>query len=118
MKTLALAAALLTGAAVLPANAQVVTVVPLESTTVVQPFGVTVGELESKAITDAQGNRLGDIERVIGTAEQGPTALVIDAENSESEFIVPLERFRSTNGTITVDVTAAELAQLPVYTDR
>lgn len=100
-----------------PAFAQVVTMVELPNETVVEPFGLTVGELERLSITDAAGTRLGDIEEVIGTAQDGATALVIDAENSESNFVVPLERFSNNNGVITVDVTAEELATLPVYDD-
>ena len=115
MKRLALAIALLSATAVLPATAQVVTIVELDRDVVVPPFGLTVGKLERSAITDTAGKRLGDIEKVVGTAEQGPTALVIKAENSESSYIVPLARFGSVNGAITVDITTADLAKLPVY---
>ncbi len=115
MKALTLAAALFVGAAVMPAAAQVVTISPTERNVVVQPFGITAGELETKAITDAQGNRLGDIQTVLSTGE-GPSALVVRPENSQGRVIVPLERFNSANGVITVDITAAELAQLPAYT--
>ncbi|WP_279483808.1 PRC-barrel domain-containing protein [Aureimonas sp. SK2] len=115
MKALLIALSLATATIALPASAQVVTVVELRSDVIVQPFGLTVGKLERTAITDAAGNRLGDIKKVVGTAEQGPTALVIKAENSETAFIVPLSRFKTTNGVITVDITAAELAKLPQY---
>jgi len=118
MKYVAIAVALFASTTVLPAAAQVVSIAPIERNVVVQPFGITAGNLETKAITDAQGNRLGDVERVIGTAAGVPTALVIDAENSESHFVVPLERFSNANGMITVNVTATELAQLPVYAGR
>ncbi|WP_062209446.1 hypothetical protein [Aureimonas sp. AU12] len=115
MKAILVAASILAGSLVSTASAQVVTVVELKSDVVVQPFGLTVGKLEKLAITDAAGTRLGDIEKVVGTAEAGPSALVIDAENSEMKYIVPLERFKSSNGVITVDISAAELAKLPVY---
>lgn len=117
MKTLLLTAAILAASFTGPAFAQVVTLVELDDDVLVQPFNLTVGKLEDLAITDMAGSRLGEIEKVIGTAENGPTALVIDAENSETDYIVPLERFTATNGVITVDISAADLAKLPAYTN-
>ena len=108
-------ASLAVSAITLPAMAEVVTVVELNDDVVVQPFGLTVDKLERTAITDTAGNRLGNIEKVVGTAEKGPSALVIKAENAETRFIVPLERFQSVNGAVTIDISAAELAKLPAY---
>ncbi|WP_062226781.1 hypothetical protein [Aureimonas frigidaquae] len=98
------------------ASAQVVKIMEMDDAVMVPAFGITVGELEKQALTDAGGNRIGDVEDVIGTA-QGPTAIVIDLENSDLDVIVPLERFQNTNGVLTVNMTPAELAALPAYDD-
>lgn len=99
------------------AQAQVVRIIELEDNVIVPAFNISVGELEKQALTDAAGNRIGDIEEVVGTAEDGPTALVIDLENSDLDVIVPLERFQNTNGVLTVNLTPEELAALPAYDD-
>ena len=117
LRTLGLATTLAAFTFGASAQAQVVRIIELDDNVVVPAFNITVGELEKQALTDAAGNRIGDIEEVIGTAENGPTALVIDLENSDLDVIVPLERFQNTNGVLTVNLTPEELAALPAYDD-
>jgi hypothetical protein len=117
LRTLGLATTLAAFTFGASAQAQVVRIIELDDNVVVPAFNITVGELEKQALTDAAGNRIGDIEEVIGTAEAGPTALVIDLENSDLDVIVPLERFQNTNGVLTVNMTPEELAALPAYDD-
>lgn len=116
MKFLAIGFATALSALACGAQAQVVKIMEMDDDIVVPAFNITVGELEKQALTDAGGNRIGDVEDVLGTAE-GPTAIVIDLENSDLEVIVPLERFQNTGGVLTVNMTPEELAALPAYGD-
>lgn len=126
MKTAALALAL--SVAAVPAFAQGTTTgqVPqmmvIEQDDIMVPgLAMRVDEVEDITVVDAAGNTIGEVDEVLGAADGQPVAVVVEAGGflgiGEKDVIVDITRLRKNGDSVVLDMSKAEVENLPAWAD-
>lgn len=97
------------------------TLVEVDGTTIVQPFGQPADTVGDWDVYSATGGVIGDVEEVLGTDRATATALAVDFDGKEGfadrDVVVPLDQFIWQEGRLVLNATGEAVGQMESWDD-